>query len=1060
MKLFLYRFVAAVFTILLFITDSFAQQPLFEEQAPPPGADRIRNVMGMMSDGNNCIWIPTQSGVYRFSGLRFRHFSDQNTAVIQNERMGGFAAVLEKGKQVFYMQDAGGSLYRIDSQSRMQPFVRNDQAFFSFGTVSKPFIFFPIPGFHGSPYENNIFDAFFVPKTNTFYLRLQDRIIEAISTNDLLNNKTGTRLYSWLKEQKQVQFATLNYFYSITSSGIRRWNDAINNPEAISLTGDLADAKNNRIQYDSLNVIQSSDKKFTFIWTGNRLYQATETAGTSLLNTKLLATMSADEMPLQVFYSEEQHLLIIYYKIKGLVFYKPKQFFLLAYSGKEKKPIDDYYYSLVPYKNGYAAALNPGLVNIDKNGTSTMLAKDTCLKYFLFKDSANNIWYQTTGLTIKRYNPETKTSQPIIKADHTFEFSGHFNAKSMLQANSNEYFMLNDFNLINLTLKQGKPIIKTLFTAPPDTTEFSILFRKDPQTLFVGSTRGLFEYNTFNGSHKTIPALNNSFVRAIIKIADNNYLVGTYNRGIFQCNKNVWSHLSTRLNNLPSSAHAFEIDSLTRSIWVSSNEGLVRLSLTQLINNTPADSNSVRAQLFQNLGPGILSEFNGSNSSASVKLSDTSIAFANAKGIVAFNPLNIVSYPLPVSVLIESLNDADNDSIPGYKTKQEMMEFLPVIPYFGNREELEVSYFLTNYDNEWHLQTPASAIIYRKLTPGNHTLKIRIRNAHDYPGKELIINARDFYIPYKWYQKTGYQVLLGLVFWLLVISLHNLRVWFIKKREKELELLVKLKTAELVETNDNLSTVIEELTTSEAKLKRSNFLKDEYYALLTHDLRSPLKFLSFNLGHLLERMPQMNAEMLRKGIITTYRSSNELNKLVDEFVYWIQDNEKEIKIQPEQTSIAVLLSELKKLFAFGMDANKNTFTTEVAPDLNFFIDANILFVILRNAVDNANKYTTEGEIGISASRNNGNLEITVLDSGRGMNNQLVNELMQIQYEDIPLSSHQKKSLGFYIMAMLIRKLEGSYSIASAKEKGTRICFMIPESKKDSLIEKDEKPLTN
>jgi hypothetical protein len=73
------------------------------------------------------------------------------------------------------------------------------------------------------------------------------------------------------------------------------------------------------------------------------------------------------------------------------------------------------------------------------------------------------------------------------------------------------------------------------------------------------------------------------------------------------------------------------------------------------------------------------------------------------------------------------------------------------------------------------------------------------------------------------------------------------------KKEKELEGLVKRKTSELQETNENLVTVISELSESETHLNQSNFLKDEYYAVLTHE--SPLtssNFFSFNLGQLLE----------------------------------------------------------------------------------------------------------------------------------------------------------------------------------------------------------------
>lgn len=1054
MKSFLFRFIAALVSLLLgtLVTDS--QQPLFEEQTPPAGVTRIRNVMGIMADSNNCIWIATQSGIYRYDGFRFRHYSDQNTSTLQYERMAGIATIIRGDDNVYCIQDAQGNLYTVNKESRIESFNEDKNTRAAFGTTSKPFYFFS----HNQPenkwYADKIQTTFFVSRSKTFYLRPEGRVIEKISAADLFNHKKGVKVYSWNNKERPTLFATENHFYTIQNDRLQQWNDTSDKPIPAYFTGDLSGVERTN-NTDRLDILQSGDKKFSFAWHGNKLYQINETQGSNLLHTRLMAETPQKDVPLQVFYSPKQHLLMIYYKTRGLVFYRSRQFSLLSYKQPDLDVSDNYYYSFFPYRNGFATVTNEGLVWLGTNGSSKLLAKDDCLKFFLFKDNNDNIWYQSTSLDIKRYNPKSRKSETIITTAQTHAFSNkRFDVKSMVHKDATSYYLLNEFYLTELTMQDGAPALKALLKAP-DKSEFSILFAKDTQTLLLGTNHGLIEYNTVNGTYKTIPRLSKAFIRAITKIAENNYLVGTYNKGIFQQKNGQWWRLSSRLNNLPPSAHAFITDSLTRSVWVSSNDGLLRFSLDQVQNTTPADSSSMGVQHFMNFGPLIMSEFNGSNSAASAKLSDTTLAFANVNGLVTFNPLNIVSYPLPTNALIESVNEPDNDSIPVYNQKLELIEFSPVIPYFGNQEELEVSYFLTNYDKEWHQHAPGSVIIYRKLPPGEHILQFRIRHSHDFPGKELEVNAAHLYIPYKWYQKTVYQLLLATVFLLLLFIIHSLRIWFIKKRKKELEQQVRLKTAELTESNENLTAVIHELTTSEAKLKKSNFLKDEYYALLTHDLRSPLKFLSFNLGHLLEKMPDMNEDMLKKGIITTYQSSTELNKLVDEFVYWIQDNEKEIKIHPEQTSVAIIISELKKLFAIAMETNENMFISEVQDNLHFFIDANILFTILRNAVDNANKYTSGGEIRLTAFCNNNDLQICVSDTGMGMSAEMVENLMRIQDSDIRLSSHQKKSLGFYIMAMLLRKLKGCYRIESTKGKGTRITFTIPEwERPDNQIQTD------
>jgi sensor histidine kinase regulating citrate/malate metabolism len=54
--------------------------------------------------------------------------------------------------------------------------------------------------------------------------------------------------------------------------------------------------------------------------------------------------------------------------------------------------------------------------------------------------------------------------------------------------------------------------------------------------------------------------------------------------------------------------------------------------------------------------------------------------------------------------------------------------------------------------------------------------------------------------------------------------------------------------------------------------------------------------------------------------------------------------------------------------------------------------------------------------------------------------------MELQHGNVQLSYKERKSLGFYIMAMLITKLGGSYTINSIKGQGTHLCFTIPELK--------------
>jgi signal transduction histidine kinase len=445
---------------------------------------------------------------------------------------------------------------------------------------------------------------------------------------------------------------------------------------------------------------------------------------------------------------------------------------------------------------------------------------------------------------------------------------------------------------------------------------------------------------------------------------------------------------------------------------------------------------------FTQFGSDIPSEFNGSSNISGLYLSDTCLAFANAKGIVIFNPRQLLLAPLPVNVLIEPVKG--NDTISTLIGSTHHVEFNPVIPYHGNIDELDIEYHLTNSDKDWHTLPSNSIISYNNLKPGEHNLIFRIRHQHAPEEKQLELTATTFYVPYKWYQTNWFKALALILVAAVVIVTHNTRIWYLRKRKRELEEMVRSKTHELKETNDNLVDVIDELSRSEHSLKQSNFLKDEYYAVLTHDLRSPLKFLSFNLGQLLERFPGMQPQDLKQALAVANQTSYDIHKLIDEFVYWIQDNEQQLVAQPAPAIVDAVVNDARKIYDYALHANNNEFSSDIEPGLVFITDPKLLFIILRNAVDNANKYCRNGKITVSAKTQGNMLNISVADTGRGISEEMVAHLSSLQYENVQLGYKQRKSLGFYIMAKLTKKLNGSYTIISAKDKGTELKFSFPE----------------
>lgn len=1035
-------------TILVFLIGIYAntnaQQPYFLEENIPSAIAEIKHVNGIAADKNNCIWFATQTGVFRYDGSRFLHFSVLNTPVLQFERMGGFVQFRNKTGLSWALLDGKGHLYEVDNNSRLQPFSLKDneseQIIFQHLEIPAGKL---LPVTHANDSSNKkLFEVYGVSAGNRIFLIQEDRDIIGMPYQDFLKDRQGKLLFSGKGITKDKTIITDKNFYAITPGNLLCWKKDMQEPDVISLSGDIL-KKNSSVDLEKLKGVRSTGSDILLLWYDGSIYEASETPGKNELQTKLLITETSKEIPLSVFYSPEQQLFIAYFEKKGLVIYRPRQFTLLSWDSQESnmRSIDyfpnssiDYYYSILPANNGFITINDLGVVWLGINGEKKMLVNTPCRRFFIFKDRRGNIWHQQDkGEMICYLEPATKKTIPIIYAQTHNAMIGIY------QPDDSTYYILTNHYLKKIILQNAVAKKEELLYRAPGKSELNFLYVLQPGVLWLGSDQGLVRFNLKDNSTQNIKALENTYVRAVTAIGENNYLIGTYDKGIFQYKNDRWIHLSSTGKKMPASAHGFIIDKLTSSVWVSSNEGILRLSLPALLDNT--SKSEIAFAHFSNFGSGIPPEFNGSSNISAATLSDSCIAFANAKGIVTFNPLRLISYPLPVTVLAEPVERevVDSSSVSPYQ-----IEFNPVVPYFGNREDLTISYRLTNSDDHWHNFSANSIISYNNVGPGSHELQFRISNSHDRNGKEVFIVANSFTIPYRWYQTTLFKVLAIALALAIVILLHNIRIWYLRKRKRELEQLVKTKTSELQKSNWQLSKTIDDLKLSEEDLRQSNYLKDEYFAVLTHDLRSPLRFLSFNICQLLDMLPELESAQLKKGLVVAYECTNDVSKLIDDFVYWIRNNENQLQPHPVSTMINPVVADIQKLYGFSMDGNNNKLITDIPPGLRFTTDQQMFFIMLRNAVDNANKYTSAGTITISVKRVNENLEITVADTGCGINEELVHELTQLQYDNAQFGHKKRRSLGFYIMAMLTKKLKGSYTISSVIGRGTVLSFVLPE----------------
>jgi signal transduction histidine kinase len=172
------------------------------------------------------------------------------------------------------------------------------------------------------------------------------------------------------------------------------------------------------------------------------------------------------------------------------------------------------------------------------------------------------------------------------------------------------------------------------------------------------------------------------------------------------------------------------------------------------------------------------------------------------------------------------------------------------------------------------------------------------------------------------------------------------------------------RTTELTATNKRLVREMEERRAAE----RKSSAKDEFLAMLGHELRNPLSAIS-SAGSLLG-MPGVGAESIARARVIIQRQSQHLSRIVDDLLDLSRAMSGKILLSRKHLDIATLVSSCLDTFRATGRTGGYDIDAQLAPAW-VDGDATRLEQIATNLIDNALKYTPAG----------GRIEITVVPIG-------------------------------------------------------------------------------
>ncbi len=239
----------------------------------------------------------------------------------------------------------------------------------------------------------------------------------------------------------------------------------------------------------------------------------------------------------------------------------------------------------------------------------------------------------------------------------------------------------------------------------------------------------------------------------------------------------------------------------------------------------------------------------------------------------------------------------------------------------------------------------------------------------------------------------------------------------------------------------------EEAEKARREAENANKLKSEFLANMSHEIRTPMNGI-IGFSQLLATITPQE-EKIKKYTNLILHSANQLLRIIDDILEISKLETKQVKLYTEKTNLNELINELYEIFEQEAEIKKLQLKKRVTlPDTkaDVFIDHSKLYKILSNLIENALKYTDNGEIIFGYRFLHQKFFFFVKDSGQGIDADPLKSIFDRFRRGNIKDTKRGLGLGLSICKENALLLGGDLHVLSQKDKGSTFIFCLPSSK--------------
>jgi len=266
--------------------------------------------------------------------------------------------------------------------------------------------------------------------------------------------------------------------------------------------------------------------------------------------------------------------------------------------------------------------------------------------------------------------------------------------------------------------------------------------------------------------------------------------------------------------------------------------------------------------------------------------------------------------------------------------------------------------------------------------------------------------------------------------------------------------LLELKIHELTDTQERLEEQARQMTqlaeiesALKVELAQEVALKDRFFSIIAHDLKSPFTSL-LGMSSLLANMSdRLSKEQIVEYTEAIHNSGKKVFALLENLLEWARVQMAHESLVPDTIVVSDLVDESKTLLTGSAESKALSVVSDI-PDLKVNADRNMALLVARNLIANAIKFTPKGGRIVISARDCGEMiEVSVSDTGVGIPSEIAEALFAIDQKTTTLGTEGEvgTGLGLPLCKEMIELNGGSIRVDSTIGKGTTFHFTLPKA---------------